>query len=224
MLYWIMGRSAHSRNRRLVMEDGTLRTAPVDPQLVSDASLIIYDAMLELPGIYLVSNGEQTRTLYETLSPHGTFETAMARCQREPDAPHYTPRISAMLSLTPPQVTLSILKANPLDPACTDRYIYRPAYPCRAWGLVLPRIVATATPCRALPASPCSCPVPGARRTCSTRTGRPLMPTTASRSPSSTFQPRVAWGASWCGIAMTRYTMKAVLARPPWLSETARHR
>src|SRR5512145_2966446 len=65
MLYWIMGRSAHSRNRRFVVEGGTLRTAPVDPQLVSDASLIIYDAMLELPGIYLVSNGEQTRALYE---------------------------------------------------------------------------------------------------------------------------------------------------------------
>jgi IMP cyclohydrolase len=137
MLYWIMGRSAHSRNRRFVVEDGTLRTAPVDPQLVSDASLIIYDAMLELPGIYLVSNGEQTRTLYETLSAHGSFETAMAQREREPDAPHYTPRISAMLALTPPQVTLSILKANPIDPACTDRYIYRPALPVQGLGVGL---------------------------------------------------------------------------------------
>src|SRR5262245_10636389 len=78
LLYWIMGRSAHSRNRRLVAEGGTLRTAAVDPQLVTDASLIIYEAMLELPGIYLVSNGAQTRTLYDTLSTHGTFEAAMA--------------------------------------------------------------------------------------------------------------------------------------------------
>ena len=79
MLYWIMGRSAHSRNRRFVVEGGTLRTAPVDPQLLTDPSLIIYEAMLELPGIYLVSNGAQTRTMYETLSTGGTFAEALAQ-------------------------------------------------------------------------------------------------------------------------------------------------
>jgi hypothetical protein len=137
MLYWVMGRSANSRNRRFVAEGGTLRTVPVDPRLVSDPSLIIYEAMLELPGIYLVSNGAQTRTLYETLSTHGTFEAAMAQWQREPDAPHYTPRISAMLALAQQQVTLSILKANPVDPACTDRYFYRPAMPAPGLGVGL---------------------------------------------------------------------------------------
>src|SRR5262245_38108742 len=115
MLYWIMGRSAHSRNRRFVVEDGTLRTAPVDPQLVTDPSLIIYEAMLELPGIYLVSNGAQTRTMYEELSTGGTFEAALAQWQHEPDAPHYTPRISAILMLAQQHVTLSLLKANPID-------------------------------------------------------------------------------------------------------------
>ena len=137
MLYWVMGRSANSRNRRFVAEGGTLRTVPVDPRLVSDPSLIIYEAMLELPGIYLVSNGAQTRTLYETLSTHGTFEAAMAQWQREPDAPHYTPRISAMLALAQQQVTLSILKANPVDSACTDRYFYRPAMPAPGLGVGL---------------------------------------------------------------------------------------
>jgi hypothetical protein len=137
MLYWIMGRSAHSRNRHFVVADGTLRTAPVDPQLLIDPSLIIYDAMLELPGIYLVSNGGQTRTLYDTLSAQGTFEAAMAQWEREPDAPHYTPRISAMLTLTPPQVTLSLLKANPVNPAFTDRYVYQPAIPVQGLGVGL---------------------------------------------------------------------------------------
>ena len=84
-----------------------------------------------------MSNGAQTRTLYETLSTHGTFEMAMALWEREPDAPHYTPRISAMLALTPPQVTLSILKANPVDPAFTDRYVYRPALPAEGLGVGL---------------------------------------------------------------------------------------
>src|SRR6058998_2650278 len=137
MLYWIMGRSAHSRNRRFAVEDGTLRTAPVDPQLVTDPSLIIYEAMLELPGIYLVSNGAQTRTMYETLSTHGTFEEALAQWAQEPDAPHYTPRISAMLRLAQQQVTLSILKANPVDPAFTDRYTYQPAVPAQGLGVGL---------------------------------------------------------------------------------------
>jgi hypothetical protein len=137
MLYWIMGRSAHSRNRRFVVEGGTLRTAPVDPQLLTDPSLIIYEAMLELPGIYLVSNGAQTRTMYETLSTGGTFDAALAQWQHEPDAPNYTPRISAMLMPAQQQVTLSLLKANPLDPAYTDRYTYRPAVPTQGLGVGL---------------------------------------------------------------------------------------
>jgi IMP cyclohydrolase len=137
MLYWIMGRSAHSRNRRFVVEGGTLRTAAVDPQLLTDPSLIIYEAMLELPGIYLVSNGAQTRTMYETLSTGGTFDAALAQWQHEPDAPNYTPRISAMLRLAQQQVTLSLLKANSLDPAYTDRYTYRPAVPAQGLGVGL---------------------------------------------------------------------------------------
>jgi len=137
MLYWIMGRSAHSRNRRFVVEGGTLRTVPVDPQLLTDASLIIYEAMLEIPGVYLVSNGAQTRTMYETLSTGGRFEEALAQWAQEPDAPHYTPRISAMLLLEQQQVTLSLLKANPIDPACTDRYTYQPAIPAEGFGVGL---------------------------------------------------------------------------------------
>jgi len=67
MIYWIMGRSVNSRNRKFVAEGGTLRTEPVDARLLTDPSLIIYDAMLELPKLYLVSNGAQTRALYEGL-------------------------------------------------------------------------------------------------------------------------------------------------------------
>src|SRR5215813_12387330 len=137
MLYWIMGRSAHSRNRRFVVEGSTLRTAPVDPQFLANPSLIIYEAMLELPGVYLVSNGAQTRTMYESLSTGGTFAEALAQWAQEPDAPHYTPRISAMLLLAQQQVTMSLLKANPVDPACTDRYTYQPAIPAEGFGVGL---------------------------------------------------------------------------------------
>ena len=130
-VYFIMGRSEQSRNRRFVAEAGSLRTEPVDVSLVEDPSLIIYEAMLELPSLFLVSNGDQTRTLFEVLKSGGSFEEALATREREPDAPNYTPRISAMLDLrgSAPQIALSILKANPADAALTDRTTFRPALP-----------------------------------------------------------------------------------------------
>jgi hypothetical protein len=75
--------------------------------------------------------------MYETLSTGGTFDAALAQWQHEPDAPNYTPRISAMLMLAQQEVTLSLLKANPIDPAYTDRYTYRPAVPAQGLGIGL---------------------------------------------------------------------------------------
>ena len=139
ILYWIMGRSVQSRNRRFVADGGILRTEPVDSSLMADPSLIIYDAMLELPDIFLVSNGDQTRTMYEALQSGGTIEEALGKREREPDAPNFTPRISGVLSFKEPTVTgiLSILKANPLDPACTDHFFYRPSMPRAGFGVGL---------------------------------------------------------------------------------------
>ncbi|HUT18294.1 MAG TPA: IMP cyclohydrolase [Anaerolineae bacterium] len=138
-IYWIMGRSAHSQNRRFVVEGSTLRTEPVDASKVRDPSLIIYEAMLELPGIYLVSNGDQTRTLCQYLRDGKLFDQALATREREPDPPNYTPRISGMLALEDPlgPLTLSILKANSVDPGATDRFTYRPAPPPRGLGYCL---------------------------------------------------------------------------------------
>jgi hypothetical protein len=139
MIYWIMGRSTNSRNRRFVADGGSLRTEPVDASTLSDPSLIIYDAMLELPGIYIVGNGNQTRAIYETLLAGGTFDSALERWEHEPDPPHYTPRISAMLNVRsqPGSLTLSILKANPANPDLTDRFTFRPALPPPGLGVGL---------------------------------------------------------------------------------------
>src|SRR5215472_13479580 len=138
IIYWIMGRSASSRNRRFVAAGTTLRTEPLDTSHMEHPELLIYEAMLELPSIYLVSNGDQTRTIYDTLQAGGTFDSALATREREPDAPHYTPRISAMLEYPyPGSLTLSILKANPVDPALTDRITYRPAIPPQGFGFGL---------------------------------------------------------------------------------------
>ncbi|MGH2478729.1 MAG: IMP cyclohydrolase, partial [Ktedonobacteraceae bacterium] len=139
MIYWLMGRSTHSRNRRLVVDGSVLRTEPVDNSLVEDPSLIIYEAMLELSGVYLISNGDKTRTLYDTLQAGGTFDEALAQRAHEPDAPHYTQRISAMLTIQDAMgaVTLSILKANRADPAFTDRWTFRPSVPRGGLGVGL---------------------------------------------------------------------------------------
>jgi len=131
MVYWIMGRSANSRNRRFAVEGGTLRTEPIDWAQVENPELIIYEAMLELPGIFLVSNGDQTRTIAEALQASSSFDSALQTREREPDAPNFTPRISGMLvpenAVAP--ITLSMLKANSANPALTDRFTYRPAPP-----------------------------------------------------------------------------------------------
>ena len=139
MLYWIMGRSAHSQNRRFVAEGGTLRTEPVDAGLVQDASLIVYEAMLECPPMYLVGNGAQVRAIYDALQAGDTFDNALAAWEREPDAPHYTPRISAMLDIQRPtdNLILSILKANTANSNDTDRWTYRPANPPAGFGVGL---------------------------------------------------------------------------------------
>jgi hypothetical protein len=139
LVYWIMGRSPASRGRRLVAEGAVLRTEPVGAAAPGDPSLLVYEAMLELPGVYLAGNGDQTRTLYDRLLAGGRFEDAVAACEREPDAPHYTPRLLASLDLRgpEPELALALLKASAADPARTDRWIFRPAPPPPGLGLGL---------------------------------------------------------------------------------------
>jgi hypothetical protein len=138
-VYWIMGRSENSRNRVLVAEGGALRTQAADPAKLADPSLILYEAMLELPGAYLVTNGDQTRTIYEVMEAGGRFEDALEMREREPDAPNYTPRISGLIDLRLGEAVfaLSILKASAADPALTDRATFRPAPPPAGYGLGL---------------------------------------------------------------------------------------
>jgi IMP cyclohydrolase len=138
-VYWIMGRSANSRNRVFVAEGGVLRTEPFDAATLADPSLVLYEAMLEWPGVYLVSNGDQTRTLFDVMEAGGRFEDALAMREREPDAPNYTPRISGAIDLRDgtPSFALGILKANRADAAQTDRFTFRHAPPPPGFGLAL---------------------------------------------------------------------------------------
>lgn len=136
LVYFIMGRSENSRNRRFVKDGERLFTEPVDLSKVTDPSLIIYDAMLALPGRQVVSNGDQTATVHRALQVGGTFEGALATREREPDGPNFTPRITAMLDVRAAEnnLTFSILKANAADSSKTDRYTVRPANPSPGIG------------------------------------------------------------------------------------------
>lgn len=131
--YFIMGRSENSRNRILVREGDSLFTRPFDESKVKDPSLIIYRAARFLPHSVVVTNGDQTDTIFEAMSRGESFEDALLTRTFEPDAPNYTPRISALLRLSDeaPSYRMSVLKRDG-DTGDCDRaffdYVARPAF------------------------------------------------------------------------------------------------
>ncbi len=96
--YFIMGRSENSRNRIFAMRDGVLYTEPYDARKVADPSLIMYPAVREIQNGLIVTNGDQTDTIYAKTEEGKSFSEAMQTRTFEPDAPNWTPRISALLS------------------------------------------------------------------------------------------------------------------------------
>ena len=96
--YFIMGRSANSRNRVFTLKNGELFTEPFDPSKVEDPSLIIYAAVRSFENKLIVTNGNQTDTVYEGLKEGLSFSEALESREFEPDAPNFTPRISGMLT------------------------------------------------------------------------------------------------------------------------------
>ena len=124
--YFIMGRSRNSRNRVFVERDGALFTEPFDPSLVEDPSLIIYAAERNYENNLIVTNGDQTDTIYEGLKAGKCFKKSLESRTFEPDAPNFTPRISGILTFEDGDFTyeMSILKsADPEGTAC-NRYTF----------------------------------------------------------------------------------------------------
>ncbi len=130
--YFIMGRSANSRNRVFTERDGAVFTEPFDASKVEDPSLIIYAAIREYENNLIVTNGDQTDTIYEGLEKGLSFNRALAAREFEPDAPNLTPRISGMLTFEDGDFcySMSILKSvDPEGSACA-RYGFD--YPSKA--------------------------------------------------------------------------------------------
>ena len=124
--YFIMGRSANSRNRVFSKEDGVLYTKPFDASKVEDPSLIIYAAVREYNNRLIVTNGDQTDTIYEGLKAGKSFTDSLATRCFEPDAPNYTPRISGMLTFDAGDFSykMSILKSADEKGTACNRYTF----------------------------------------------------------------------------------------------------
>lgn len=124
--YFIMGRSENSRNR-IFVEDGTgIRTQAFDPEKLVDPSLVIYAPVRVLGNKTIVTNGDQTDTIYELMDKQMTFEQALRTREFEPDAPNYTPRISGILHIENGSFNyaMSILKSNHGNPESCNRYTF----------------------------------------------------------------------------------------------------
>lgn len=124
--YFIMGRSVNSRNRIFAEEGDGIRTEAYDPSKLSDPSLIIYAPVRVLGTRTIITNGDQTDTVYEGLAAGRSFEEALSAREFEPDAPNYTPRISGAIELAEGQFSykMSVLKSADGDPSCCLRYTF----------------------------------------------------------------------------------------------------
>lgn len=124
--YFIMGRSENSRNRIFVKEGEGIRTQAFDPSKLTDPSLIIYAPVRVLGNKTIVTNGDQTDTIYEGMDKQLTFEQSLRCREFEPDAPNYTPRISGIMHIENGSYSyaMSILKSNNGDPDSCNRYTF----------------------------------------------------------------------------------------------------
>lgn len=134
--YFIMGRSENSRNRVFVEDGAGIRTQAFDPSKMVDPSLIIYAPVRVLGDYTIVTNGDQTDTIYELMQAGKTFEESLRTREFEPDAPNYTPRISGLIDQTNHgfSYALSILKSAEGDPVSCQRYTFSYSNPIAGVG------------------------------------------------------------------------------------------
>ena len=126
-IYWIMGRSANSQNRIFEAEGSSIKTKAFDEAKMQDPSLIIYYPLRVWENLHIVSNGDQTDTIYEHKRNGQSFETALNTREFEPDPPNYTPRISGFIDVRADTANygLSILKSvNNDSQLCRRNYFY----------------------------------------------------------------------------------------------------
>lgn len=134
--YFIMGRSVNSRNRVFTETDDGIRTEAYDPSKMVDPSLIIYHPVRVFNGQTIVTNGDQTDTIRDSLAEGHCFRHALLTREFEPDGPNFTPRISG-ITAEDGSYTLSILKSLDGDPSCCCRYFFEYDHPKAGLGHII---------------------------------------------------------------------------------------
>ncbi|SDA27266.1 IMP cyclohydrolase-like protein [Ruminococcus sp. YE71] len=134
--YFIMGRSVNSRNRVFTETEDGIKTEAADPSKLSDPHLIIYSPVRKLGNKTIVTNGDQTDTIYELMDKQQTFEQSLRTREYEDDAPNYTPRISGIMHLGDGQYNyaMSILKSADGDPSSVERFTFTYSTPVAGIG------------------------------------------------------------------------------------------
>ena len=134
--YFIMGRSVNSRNRVFTATEDGIKTEAFDPSLLTDPHLIIYSPVRVLGNKTIVTNGDQTDTIYELMDKQQTFEQALRTREFEDDAPNYTPRISGIMHVENGSYNyaMSILKSADGDPSSCQRYTFSYTNPIAGEG------------------------------------------------------------------------------------------
>ena len=132
--YFIMGRSENSRNRVFAETEDGIKTQAFDPSKLVDPSLIIYSPVRVLGNKTIVTNGDQTDTVYDLMNEGQTFEQSLTTREFEPDGPNYTPRISGIVECENGKMNyaMSILKSADGNPECCERYTF--SYDCPLAG------------------------------------------------------------------------------------------
>lgn len=146
--YFIMGRSVNSRNRVFEATADGIRTKAFDESKLTDPHLIIYAPVRVLGNKTIVTNGDQTDTIYELMDRQQTFEQALRTREFEPDAPNYTPRISGIMHLENGSYNyaMSILKSGNGDPSSCNRYTFAYEKPAAGEGRFIHTYMGDGTP------------------------------------------------------------------------------
>ena len=146
--YFIMGRSVNSRNRVFVPTDDGIKTEAFDPSKLTDPHLIIYSPVRVLGNKTIVTNGDQTDTIYDLMDKQQTFEQSLRTREFEDDAPNYTPRISGILHIENNtfNYAMSILKSADGNPDSCERHTFTYTNPVAGDGRIIHTYIGDGNP------------------------------------------------------------------------------
>jgi len=161
VIYWIMGRSSNSRNRIFTYENGILLTEAADSSTVEDPSLIIYNAMRDLDGYIVVSNGKHTDTICKGLEDGKSFYATLNSERHEPDHPNYTPRISGIIQREEESMVLSMICKSDFSVKQSEHRFYRCTDIAPGYGYCLTTYLGDGNPLPSFKGDPLMLPLQG---------------------------------------------------------------